>query len=150
MHIKDTFGQTDALISEKWEIRIFKGAMHGNCKLRGIWVGLCSDLHSTIADQNVMGVEVSLMGSISIIWGNAKLTFNNKEIELWGSVNIHVKVKTSGNMNRFTFHGSKLASPSGVVRPVVDIGEQEAAGNYITFILDINLQRRRNVAWSFG
>ena len=124
--------------------------MHSNSKLRSIGEFLGSDLHSTIADQNVMGVEVSLMGSISIIWGNDKLTFNNKEIELWGSINIHVKVKTSGNMNRFTFHGSKLASPSGVVRPVVDIGEQEAAGNYITFILDINLQRRRNVAWSFG
>jgi len=150
VHIKDTIGQTDALVTKQWEIRIMEHTMHSDSKLRCIWEFLCSDLHSTIADQNVMGVEVSLMGSISIIWGNDKLTFNNKEIELWGSINIHVKVKTSGNMNRFTFHGSKLASPSGVVRPVVDIGEQEAAGNYITFILDINLQRRRNVAWSFG
>jgi len=148
MHIKDTFGQTDALISEKWEIRIFKGAMHGNCKLRGIWVGLCSDLHSTIADQNVMGVEVSLMGSISIIWGNDKLTFNNNQIHFWSLINIHVKVKTSWNMDRFAFHGCKLSTPSCIVRPIVDIGKEQTVGCYVSFILDINLQGRRNITWS--
>jgi len=148
VHIKDTIGQTDALVTKQWEIRIMEHTMHSDSKLRCIWEFLCSDLHSTIADQNVMGVEVSLMIWITFIWSDDKLTFNNNQIHFWSLINIHVKVKTSWNMDRFAFHGCKLSTPSCIVRPIVDIGKEETVGCYVSFILDINLQGRRNITWS--
>ena len=150
VHIQDTVRQTNALVTEQWQVGIVEHTVHSDCKLGGIREFLSSDLHSTIADQNVMSVEISVVIWITFIWSNYKLTLNNKEIELWSLIDIHVEVETRWNVDRFSCHGSKLHAPSGVVRPVVDIGEQKGVGSDVAFVLDRHDQRRRNVAWSFG
>jgi len=150
MHIEDTIGQTDTFVTKQWEVRIFEHTMHSDCKLRGIWECLCSDLHFSMAHQNVVGVEVSLVSWIGRMWRNNELTFYDNEIEFWSLINIHVKVKTSWDMDRLTFHRSKLHSPSSVMGPVVYIGEEETVECGISLVFDINLQGRGDITRSFG
>ena len=103
---------------------------------------------STLALWLVIGIETTLS---PLNWRCGRWTAREKDAS-WAPLprtGQHQKEVRDTQRTRI-YHGSKLHSPGGIVRPIVDIGEQKAASSHITFILDINSQRRRNIAWSFG
>jgi hypothetical protein len=88
--------------------------MHSDGDLRGVWELFSSDFHFTSGNEDITGIKVSVMGWIIINWLEDKRTFNDDGINDWTSIDINQQVETLWNPDRFSFHWSKLSSPSSI------------------------------------
>ena len=126
MHVQGGLAETDTFVSVEGQVGIRDRSMHGDGDQRVVREVCSSDLHFTAANEDVVSVELSMVGLICRVRRKDQGSLDDQSINLGRFVDIHQQIEACWNVNRFAVHRSELASPSIVSRPVVGVGEQQS------------------------
>lgn len=122
--------------------------MHSNGDQWSIWELFSSYLHSSVSDENVMGIKGSVVGWVSWMWLEDEGTFDNDCFQNWCFVNINEQVHSCWNMDRISFDWCEISTPGWWLWPSTYISECVSLKSNVSDTIYWNSQRWLNNSWS--
>lgn len=140
VHVQGGLAKTDAFVSVEGQVGIRDRSVHGDGDQRIVREVGGSHLHLAAADEDVVGVELSMVGLISRMRREDQGALDDEGVDFRRHVDVHQEIEPSRNVDRLAIHGSVLASPGVVGRPVVGVGEQQSLLRNGTFAGDRHVE----------
>ena len=130
---------SDNLVAEDGQVRVELGAVHGDGKLGSVAVFFSSDLHVSSFDENVVGVEISVMVGV-IVRREDQGSFHIDEGKFRTDIDVEEQVKSLGNVDSLAILWRKVIAPSLILGPSADVADNLTLGSNKTKAFDVNIK----------
>ena len=112
---------TDDFVTEDRNLWIVLCAPQGNSNLRGVAVLLSADLHVTILNEDVVGIEGPVMIGVALMRREDQRALDVDERELVTLVDIKEQVLALGDLHSFSFLRWEIIAPSLRITPLAHV-----------------------------
>ena len=143
MDIKHAEGDANAFLAENRHRRVVLFTMHRDGQLVLVWVSFSANLHRSIIDHDVMGVESYLVVRVVIVGREDEgTTINHKKVDLRRIFDVNEEAEALGDCNTLAIDRGQKFSPCGFFRPQGAVAIIIALQGCISLTVDVEFEFR--------